>query len=58
MRLSFELNEEVKKGRIQSLLVTAAAVVYRAVGFTVIREIIVGGHVCHTGRVDDFQFLE
>jgi len=54
----FELNEEVNKGRIQHLLVIAVAVVYRAVGFTLKREIVVGCHVYQTGGLDDFQIFE
>jgi len=56
--LGFELDEEVNKGRIQPLLVIAVAVVYRAVGFTLKREIVVGCCIYQTRGVDDFQVFE
>jgi len=54
----FELDEEVNKGRIQPLLMIAVAVIYRAVRFTLKREIIVGCRVYQTRGVDDFQVFE
>jgi hypothetical protein len=57
-RLGFELDKEVNKSRIEPLLVIAIALIYRAVRLTDKREIVVGGRVFQTGRVDDFQVLE
>ena len=58
IQLGFELDEEVDESRIEPLLVIAVALVYRAVGLTAKREIILRGYVYQTGRVDESQILE